>query len=58
MPGSLNVVPNQLAVGDVVAAGRWRPAYGEVEAEDFGAVLNPEGSPSDVTLAMLTGQGR
>jgi hypothetical protein len=33
-------------------------AYGEVEAENFGPVLKPDGSPSDVTLVMLTGQGR
>ena len=33
-------------------------AYGEVEGENFGPVLNPDRSPSDVILAMLTGQGR
>jgi hypothetical protein len=33
-------------------------ACGEVQGENFGPVLNPDGSPSDITLAMLTGQGR
>jgi hypothetical protein len=33
-------------------------AYGDPDGESLGPVLNPDGSPSDVTLAMLTGQGR
>jgi hypothetical protein len=33
-------------------------ACGEVQGDNFGPVLNPDGSPSDITLVMLTGQGR